>query len=187
MRCSFGFQRLCLYEVFGAALQESVHGVKGGVADVVLDFAGVRRGGFPIDPEGHDELREHLMAVKDGFGDAAAFFRKGDVPVTVHDDAGLVFQPREGPADRGLRDTHFIGNINGAHEVVFLAQSQNGFKIHFAGLLHDAPPGYRFYSLYSSRNLKSSIPGVTKQKLPVYNSINKPYTNGLGCVAYIAG
>ena len=84
MRCSFGFQRLCLYEVFGAALQESVHGVKGGVADVVLDFAGVRRGGFPIDPEGHDELREHLMAVKDV--DDAAAFSKGDVPVAVHDD-----------------------------------------------------------------------------------------------------
>ena len=76
-------------------------GVKGLVAEIVLDPAGVLGGGLFIHAEIHEQPRQHGMALIDPFGQRRARLREGDIPRFVRRDETffvnflwILYQPR---------------------------------------------------------------------------------------------
>ena len=67
-------------------------GVKGFLADVVFDFAGVGFGGFFINAKAFEKCGEHMVAFKSAGRNVHALGSQGDKTILIHGDVAVFAQ-----------------------------------------------------------------------------------------------
>ena len=110
-------------------------GVKGGVADVVLDFAGIlHRHGFG-NAQSHQHPGQDGVALVDLFRNGPAGVRQVQAAVVFHPDQPAIAQQTHGPGNAGLGIPQIFAHVHRTDEGTFSRQHQDGLQVHLAGFV----------------------------------------------------
>ena len=85
-------------------------GVKGFLADIVLDLAGVGLGGGGVDTQRHQEPRQRVVPIQHIFRDGHAAGGQCNKPVLIHGDIAVFLETLGGVGDAWLRHAEKFGN-----------------------------------------------------------------------------
>ena len=120
----------------------ALDGLKGLVADGMLDLTGVLRCRFLVHAHGNEKMGQKGMSLVDLFRYGAPFLGQRKMSFLVRRHVAAAFQKSHGTADAGLGLPHMLANIDGAYRTDLFFQKENGLKIHFSRFLqgHNAPP-----------------------------------------------
>ena len=115
-------------------------GVEGLLGDDVLDAAGVGLRHVRGHADALEEVGEYPVAFIDAFGHLLTGGQQGDGAVFIHLDIAAGLQKAHGAADAGLGIAHVLAHhvlahVDGADEVGFFGEDEDGLQIHFAGFL----------------------------------------------------
>ena len=115
---------------------KSLDGGKGGIADDMLDAAGILGSRCGIYAKAHEEIRKKSVPLIDLLGNLTPDLGKMERAVLIHGHKAAVSQKLHGAADGGLAIAHMLPDINGADMRIFLREQKNAFKIHFSRFLY---------------------------------------------------
>ena len=101
----------------------------------MLDATGVGLRHVRVYADAGEEVGEDPVALIDALGHLLPGRQQGNGAVFVHLDIAAGLQKPHGAADAGLGIAHIFAHVDGADEVGFFGEDEDGLQIHFAGFL----------------------------------------------------
>ena len=106
-----------------------------GIADVVLDLAGILGGDVGVHPQRDQKTGQDGVALVDLLGDRQTLIGQGDGTVTGNRDQPPLAKHTDGAADRGLGVPHVLADVDRTDKPRPARKQQNGFQIHLTRFL----------------------------------------------------
>ena len=124
-----------LFCVFSLVLIMPAQAVEGFRADVVLNAAGILKGGLLANPHPDENFRQTVVAAVSLFSNLATFRRKGDMFVIVQLQVAVSSKPFDLLADGWAGELHLTGDVDGADIPIFLLKDEDRLEVHLSGFL----------------------------------------------------